>query len=275
MLSRFLFACVLSISVFAVAQQDQDLTDQQLDAREELNKGVAAFHDANYDEAIQLFKESVRLDPELNITRLYLAATYVKQYIPGVETPENIEKANRAMEQYAAVLQRDPGHVTSIKSIAYLHLQLKHFPEAKKNYKKAADLDPADPEAFYSVGVVDWSMVFWDVSMKKSELKLNPEASLMKSPVCKELRAKELPNIEDGIVMLKKATTLRADDDDAMSFIRLLYRLRAGLDCGDTAMYAADMKAADIWADAAMAARKKNAEAGAKRTHHSATDGPR
>jgi tetratricopeptide (TPR) repeat protein len=273
MLSRLLFVCLLCFAVPIVAQQDS--TDSKLAARGELNQGVAAFRSANYDEAVAHFSNSVRLDPKLKVARLYLATAYAQQYVPGVETPENIQWANQALEQYAAVLRLDPKDVTSVKGIAYLHLQLNQFPEAKEDYEKAAGLDPADAENFYSIGVVDWTMVYRDMAHEQLKLKLDSIEKVVNSPRCSELRAKDLADIEDGMAMLTKAMALRPDYDDAMAYMNLLYRLHAGMDCGDKAMYAADMKAADKWSDSARAARRKNAEAAAKRTHDSATDGPR
>jgi tetratricopeptide (TPR) repeat protein len=165
------------------------------------------------------------------------------------------------------VLQRDSANITATKGIAYLQMQLKHFPEAKEGYKKAVALDPTDPETFYSVGVVDWSMVYRDVTEEKSKLKLSSQDTLMGSPTCSDLRVKELANIEDGMAMLKQAITLRPDYDDAMAYMNLLYRLRADLDCHDKAAHEADIKTANNWSDSAMAARKKKAEAEKKRTH--------
>jgi tetratricopeptide (TPR) repeat protein len=276
MLSRLLFACiVLCFSISTLAEQD--LTEPRLAARDELNQGVRAFRGANYEEALEHFNKAVQLDPELKVARLYLATAYAQQYVPGVETPENLDLANHALEQYAAVLQRDPANVTSIKGIGYLQLQLKHFPEAKEGYKKAVDLDPMDPENFYSVGVLDWSMVYRDVMQEKSKLKLDSEDTLSRSTECGDLRAKELANIEDGIAMLKQAITLRPNYDDAIAYLNLLYRLRADLDCGNETAYKADLKNADQWADSAMAARKTKADAAAaaKSRQDSVTADPR
>jgi tetratricopeptide (TPR) repeat protein len=274
MLSRLLFACiVLCFSISTLAEQD--LTEPRLAVRDQLNQGVRAFRGANYEEALEHFNKAVQLDPELKVARLYLATAYAQQYVPGVETPENLDLANHALEQYAAVLQRDPANVTSVKGIAFLQFQLKHFVEAKENYKKALGLDPEDPETFYSIGVLDWTMVFQDMMKEKSGLRLDSIEKVASTPRCNELRAKDLADIEDGMAMLTKAMALRPDYADAMAYMNLLYRLHAGLDCGDKATYAADMKAANNWSDTAMSARRKNAAATAKGRQDSVTADPR
>ena len=55
----------------------------KLKARDQLNKGVAAFKNAQYDTAIEYFKQAKQLDPGLMNARLYLATAYATQYIPG------------------------------------------------------------------------------------------------------------------------------------------------------------------------------------------------
>jgi tetratricopeptide (TPR) repeat protein len=276
--AKIIFVSVLGLSLglglgFAIPMfAQQEPREPKIEARTELNKGVAAFRAANYEAATLHFSNVVRLDPELKVGHLYLATAYSEQYVPGVETETNLDFANHALEQYAIVLQRDSANVTAIKSIAFLQMQLKHFSEAKEGYKKAVALDPTDPETFYSVGVVDWSMVYRDVTEEKSKLKLSSQDTLMGSPACSDLRTKELANTEDGMAMLKQAIKLRPDYDDAMVYMNLLYRLRADLDCHNKTAHAADNHTANSWADLAMAARKKKAEAEAKRTHDAATD---
>ena len=45
----------------------------RLRARDQLNKGVNSYKNAQYEEAIEHFKNSVALDPSLTNARLYLA----------------------------------------------------------------------------------------------------------------------------------------------------------------------------------------------------------
>ncbi len=123
----------------------------KLRARDQLNKGVASYKNAKYEQAIEHFKNAVDLDPSLQNAKIYLATAYLAQYIPGVDSPENLQNANAAINQYKSVLEKDPRNVNSIKGIAYLYLQMKKFDDAKSYYHKAVDLDPNDPEAYYSV----------------------------------------------------------------------------------------------------------------------------
>src|SRR5438045_8338916 len=132
----------------------------KLRARDQLNKGVASYKNAKYEQAIGHFKNAVELDPSLQNAKIYLATAYLAQYIPGVDSPENLQNANSAIDQYTAALEQDSKNVNSIKGIAYLYLQMKKFDDAKTYYHKAIDLDPNDPEAYYSVGVIDWTETY-------------------------------------------------------------------------------------------------------------------
>ena len=258
--------CLLSCAVSSMAQQDK-----QKAARDELNRGVASFRAAQFEDAIEHFNLAVHWDPELKVGHLYLATAYAQQYIPGAETPENLDTANHAIEQYNEVLRRDPVNVTAVKGIAYLELQLTHLEKAKSVYKKLIEIDPSDPEAFYSVGVVDWTVAYKGIAQEKAKLESRSDYAMIMSPGCLALRTEHLPAIEDGIAMLTRAIDLRKGYDAAMLYMNLLYRLRADLQCGDKPAHNMDLKKANEWADLAMAERKKQAEAAARSNQGSVT----
>src|SRR5713101_6033574 len=91
-------------------------------ARDQLNKGVASYKNNQFEQAINYFKKAVSLDPNLKNAKLYLATAYAQQYIPGVDSPDNLQSANLAIEQFQAVLEMDPKSINSIKGIATLYL---------------------------------------------------------------------------------------------------------------------------------------------------------
>ena len=232
----------------------------KLQARDQLNKGVQSYKSAKYEEAIDHFQKAVSLDPGLINARLYLATAYAQQYIPGADTEDNNRMAQQAIDQYKAVLERDPKNVNSVKGIAYLYLQMKKFEEAKEYYRKASELDPNDPEAYYSIGVIDWTQSYQPRMEARANLGLKPEEPLKEKKVCTALRQKVQDVIQDGISMLEKALQLRPDYDDAMAYMNLLYRERADLQCDNPAARAADLKTADEWVDKTMAVKKAKAE---------------
>src|SRR5437868_3064656 len=81
----------------------------KLRARDQLNKGVQAYKNLKYEEAIDHFQQAVSLDPALLNARLYLATAYANEYIPGADTPENNRAAEQAIDEFKKVLDQNPG----------------------------------------------------------------------------------------------------------------------------------------------------------------------
>ncbi len=237
----------------------------KLEARDHLNKGVQAFKNQKFEQAIDHFQQAVALDPTLLNARLYLATAYTQQYIPGVDTPDNNHFADQAIETYKQVLQAEPKNINSIKGIAYLEWQMKKFDLAKEYDKKASEADPNDPEPYYSVAVIDWTETYVPRQEERNKLGLKPDSSAEPLPVkdkkvCAMLREKNTANIQEGIDNLNKALQLRPDYDDAMAYMNLMYRERADVQCDDAAARTADLKTADEWVDKTMAIKKEKAE---------------
>ena len=174
----------------------------KLRARDQLNKGVTAYKNAKYEEAIDHFQQSVALDPSLINARMYLATAYAQQYIPGADTPDNNKMAEEAIKQYQSVLEMNPARdqkVNSAKGIAYLYLNMKKFDDAKKYYRMAADIDPNDPEPYYSVGVIDWTACYQPRMEERAKLGMKPDENLNpknkdQKKVCSELKEKNGPS---------------------------------------------------------------------------------
>lgn len=274
--------------------------DQLSDDKQELNLGVQAFHAANYEEAIQHFERAAQLDPASKVAHLYLATAYAQQYVPGVEQPENVANATKAIAEYAQVLRADPVNIIAVKGTAFLNLQMKKFEEARENYKRAIELDSSDPENFYCAGVVDWSMAYRDIAEVKAKLEpasqtsddtdedredddsetetpksnSDPEYALIFSPLCANLRTHHLPEIEEGMTLLNRAVDLRKEYDDALVYLNLLFRLRADLECGDRTAHDADIIKANELSDRAMAVRKKKVNDAAQQQQERASSPP-
>jgi tetratricopeptide (TPR) repeat protein len=240
----------------------------KLRARDQLNKGVTAYKNAKYEEAIDHFQQAVALDPTLINAKMYLATAFAQQYIPGADTPENNKMAEQAIEQYQRVLDMKPARdqrVNSAKGIAYLYLNMKKFDEAKKYYRMAADVDPNDPEPYYSVGVIDWTASYQPRMEERAKLGMKPDENLSaknkdQKKVCAELKVKNAPAIQEGIENLNKAIQLRPDYDDAMAYLNLMYREKADVECDDLNARQEDLKTADHWVDQTLSTKKAKAE---------------
>lgn len=232
----------------------------KLRARDQLNKGVQAYKNAKYEQAIERFKNAVALDPRLLNARLYLATAYAQQYIPGADTPENNAMGQQAIDEYKRVLEMDPKNINSVKGIASLYFNMKKFDLAKQYHEKAKQLDPNDPEEYYSIGVIDWTQSYAPRQEERAKLGLKPEEPLKDKKVCESLRDKDMPIVENGIENLNKALQIRPDYDDAMAYMNLLYREKGDMECGNLDARSADLKVADDWVAKTMDTKKQKAE---------------
>jgi tetratricopeptide (TPR) repeat protein len=249
------------LAVFAALVMVFTLTGcEKLKARDHLNKGVQSFKNAKYQDAIEHFKEAVKLDPTLTTSRLYLATAYMSQYIPGADSPDNNAMAQEADKQFHQVLDQDPKNEVAIASIAMLLFQQKKMDEAEQWNKKLISLNPQNKEAQYTLGVIAWTKTFAPRMEIRAKLGMKPEdPGPVKDKKAREaLREKNLPIIEEGIQHLQKALEIDKEYDDAMAYMNLLLRERA--DLSDTKeQYQADTDSADNWVQRTLEVKKAKA----------------
>jgi Tfp pilus assembly protein PilF len=234
---------------------------EKLKARDNLNKGVQAYKNAQYSQAVERFEQAVKLDPNFPTARLYLAMAYYSQYIPGAESPENQQMADRALAEFLKVLEQKPNDDVATKSIASLNYNQKKWDDAEEWYKKAIALNPKDKEAYYTMGVIAWSKWYPVYGGARAKLGMKPEdpGPIKDKKVKEELKAKFLPVINGGIQNLEKALEIDKEYDDAMAYMNLLVRERADLD--DTSdEYKKDIETADNWVQKTLQTKKIKAE---------------
>lgn len=235
------------------------LFSAQTSSKNELDLGLRAYKRARFEEAIQHFQRATALQPDNVVAHLYLANAYGAQYIPGVDTPANVHLGEAAISEYQAVLLIDPQSLDAIKGVAGLNLQMKKFEDAKTFYHKAIEVDPEDPENYYSIGVIDWTETYTERMAQRAKLNLKPEEPFINSGECWAVRSENESVVEDAIENLGKALESRHDYDDAMAYMNLMYRERADIQCEDPVSYKSDLKAADHWVDLTLSTKKAKA----------------
>ncbi len=249
-----LAAAALSLLVFSAGCK-------RLEARDQLNKGVQAYKSAKYEEAINHFQNAVNLDPTYPMTRIYLATAYAQQVVPDLTTPDNLKKANLAIDSYKNVLTDHPNDVTSLKGIASLYFSTDKMDLAKQWQNKVMQADSKDPEAPYTIGVIDWKAAYKNAVTDLAGAGLTDDGTgnaKMSKAACAKIKADNTQLVTEGLDYLNKAVQIRPSYDDAMSYLNLMYRRKADLDCGNPAAQKADIAQADHWRDQAMGTRKAN-----------------
>jgi tetratricopeptide (TPR) repeat protein len=212
----------------------------KLRARDYLNKGVQSFKNGQYDVAIEDFKQAKDLDPTLMNARLYLATAYATQYIPGAPSQENMQFGNQAIKEFKEVLEQDANNLSAIDGIGSILFQMAgtpfdagKFEESKTYHQRHIALQPNDPEPYYWIGVIDWTLAFRNNLTMRADYNKDHLTKQVKDTdtLPAALRADYLTKsgklIDEGIGDLKKAIQIRPDYDDAMAYLNLLYRRKA------------------------------------------------
>lgn len=264
-------AVLLAVIAFGATGCDK------LKARDQLNKGVAAFKNGQYDQSVENFKAAKDLDPSLLNAQLYLATAYATEYIPGAPSDDNIRLANQAIAEFQNVLKTDPGNLSAIDGIGSLLYNMAGTPfnpdmfeQSKQYHMKHIQLMPEDPEPYYWVGVIDWTLAYrGNATMRQAYNVANPKKQLKDlDPLPDKLRADFTDQygklVDEGLQMIQKAVELRSDYADAMAYQNLLLRQKA--DQSDSATRASLEKQADDLLEKVKVIKQKQAEAAAAKS---------
>jgi tetratricopeptide (TPR) repeat protein len=193
---------------------------------------VQAFKSAQYPQAVECFKTAVNYDPTFATARLYLATAYMQQYIPGADSPENMQMATAAYDQFQKVLAQDPKNELAVASIASLLFNEKKLDDANQWYLKLVSLNPKNKEAFYTLGVIAWTKALVSDGEARAKLGMKPDdpGPLKDKKVRTVVASKNGPIVDQGIKDLDKSLQIDPEYDDAMAYENLLYRQKADLE---------------------------------------------
>jgi len=235
----------------------------RLAARDQLNKGVDAYKGQHYEEAIGHFQKATQLDPSLPMAKSYLATALAQNVVAGLDTPDNLKTAQQAIDIFQDVLAKDPTDVNSLKQVAGIYFQIKKLDEAKAWQKKVLAVDPKDPEAAYTVGVIDWTLAHENTLKALAPAGVTDDGEgNAKAPkkVMEPLKEQNAALVEEGLQYLNQAVANRPNYDDAMAYLNLIYRRKADVDWGNEAARKDDVAKAEEWRTKAMGTRKTNEE---------------
>jgi tetratricopeptide (TPR) repeat protein len=233
----------------------------KLKSRDNLNKGVQAYKNSRFPEAVTFFQNAVQLEPTNKNTHQYLAIAFMSQYIPGAESPENVHMVENAYREFQEVLKLDPKDETATAYIAKLYFDQKKMDEAVEWNKKLIAINPQNKEAYYTLGVIAWTQWLKPDREARNKLKMQPEdpGPLKDKKLRDELKVKYRPLLDEGIANTQKALDIDKEYDDAMAYMNLLIRYRADLD-ETPEQYTKDIEEANAWVQKTLATKKMKAE---------------
>jgi hypothetical protein len=156
-LSRTRIAMVLA---FLVVSSSGCGIINRIRAKNQLNEAARSYRETHFEEAEQHARNALELDPTNKTAPLFIARIVHRQYQPGIGTPANIEKANRAIEEYKKILATDPKNDEAYKAIASLLGAIKQDQQQRDWIARRAADPNADKdkraEAYVVLASKDW-----------------------------------------------------------------------------------------------------------------------
>ncbi len=250
---------------------------EKLKSRDEMNKGVQAYRNNKYADAVKHFQRAVQDDPSNRNAELYLATSYMIQWVPGADNPDNQKNFDMAQKTFQKVLNRDPTNslaLASMASMAYnsatsgtAEQKNAALEEAKRWNEKRIQVDPKDAEPYYYLGVIGWAQAFPIIQTARVDehMKADDPGPIKDPKVRAQLKDRFEKTLDDSIDDLKKCLSLDKENDNAMTYMNLLLRKKADLE--DTPEAAkADIAQAEDWFNKSLDMKKIKANRPQKAT---------
>ncbi|MDX6529644.1 MAG: hypothetical protein QOH41_1934 [Blastocatellia bacterium] len=133
-------------------------------SKNELNETARTYREGHFEEAEQHAKRALYLDPNNKTAAVFIARVIHQQYKPGVDTPENVQKARDAIEAYRHILEKDPNNDEAYKAISVLYAAIKDDTKLREwILKRATDSSMSNEkraEAYAILAGKDWDCSF-------------------------------------------------------------------------------------------------------------------
>lgn len=167
----------IALAILVVTTSSGCGTVNRIRAKNELNEAARAYREGQFTEAERRSRRALELQPDNKTALSFVARTIHAQYRQGVQTPENVAKANEAIQAYQRILEQDPKNDEAYKAIAYLYGALKEDDKLKAWITARAIDASVAPEKRAEAYIVLASKD-WDCSFKISELPTNKTTTL-------------------------------------------------------------------------------------------------
>jgi hypothetical protein len=199
---------------------------RRIRAKNQLNEAARAYRAAHFEEAEQHARNAIELDPSNKTAPLFIARIVHRQYQPGVNTPANIDKAKRAIQEYKEILKNDPKNEEAYKAVASLLGAIKQDDQQREWIEKHAADTGADKdkraEAYVVLASKDWhcSNEITDLPTNKiTTVDANNKATLSykKPKEEKDFQAAK-QCVAKGLEEINKAISFDANSEAAWSY---------------------------------------------------------
>jgi hypothetical protein len=140
-------------------------------AKNELNETAKSYKEGRFEEAEQHAKRALQLDPTNQTAPIFIARVIHQQYKPGVDQPDNIQRARDAIAAYQRVLEKpanDQQVEEAYKAISVLYSAIKDDTDLRAWIMKRAT-DTTQPNEKRAEAYAILAGKDWDCSYKVTE----------------------------------------------------------------------------------------------------------
>jgi len=202
MIRKFVSVSFLAVLLLAT------VSCQKLQARDNLVKGIKAFKETKYEDAVKYFDTARQQDPDLADAELYLATSYAQLFNPSLPAEgENEQHARKAIATFEGVLKKDPKNASAVAGLAGLYQGLKDLNTSREYYKKQTEIEPNNPVPYYAIASTNWLRV------RDRNVPLSEE--------------EKVQAVEEGLQYVDKALEKDPNYQDALAYKNLLLRDKA------------------------------------------------
>jgi len=205
---------------------------------DELNGGIEAFRNGEFELAVPLLRHAKELDPERLDVRIYLGIAYAQQMVPqGTQSKEMREKALAEFQQVLEMDQQNPLALEWVGALLFWEFVMNpddatKIDESKSFFRRLIQVQPQYPEPHYWIGVLDWTLAYR--ARMKTTTTYNAQADKMMGSgeplpdvLREELASQYSAVVDEGIQHLQEAIELVPDYWEAIMYLNLLYREKA------------------------------------------------
>src|SRR5437867_11721612 len=117
-----------AILVFFVIVTSGCTVVNKIRAKNELNETARAYREGHFEDAEQHARRALYLDPSNKTAPIFIARVIHQQYKPGVDQPDNIQKAHDAIDAYKRILEKPANEQQAdeaYKAISVLYAAIK------------------------------------------------------------------------------------------------------------------------------------------------------
>ncbi len=143
-----IFLAIAALFAFTACEK---IKVSNLKANNHFNMANEFYRDGQYRKAIEEYNKTLEFNPNLTQAYRLLGESYKNLYKHGVDTPENTERANRALEALKKAYEIDPDNKDIIYSLGDMYDKLRDFEEAEKLYLKILEMEPTNMGNYYVV----------------------------------------------------------------------------------------------------------------------------